>query len=81
MARVLARPIKSQRDYKSAASVVHTIRQQPKRESDEEHRLQALIKEMEKYDDQDDDGDADGATEEIDGLPRRRWSDDGSERE
>ncbi len=81
MAKALARPIKTKRDYKGATSVANKIRKQTGREPAAERRLQALIDEMEKFDDQDDDGGSGDATEDIYGLPRRRWSDDTSDPE
>jgi hypothetical protein len=81
MAKAHARPIKNKRDYKGAANVANAIRQQSERETAEELRLQALIRELEKFDDQLDDGDDIDASADIDGLPRRRWSDDESDPE
>ena len=82
MAKSHARPIKTERDHKSAALVADEIRkQQPGHEPDAERRLQALIEAMEKFDDEGGDEDSSDATEDIDGLPRRRWSDDASEPE
>lgn len=73
MTKRLSRPIKTERDYKDAASVADNIRKQPEIEPAAERRLQALIDAMEKFDDQDDDtGDV---AEDIDVMPRRRWSD------
>jgi len=74
-----ARPIKTERDYKGAASAARTIAKQPDRESAAEKRLQSLIHEMEKFDAAEDD-DAPG-DEDSKGGPRRRWSDDNSEPE
>ena len=76
MAKAFARPIKTERDYKGAASVANKIRKQPECEPAAERRLQALIDAMEKFDDQDDDEGSSDATEDIYGLPRRRWLDD-----
>jgi hypothetical protein len=79
MAKRITRPIKSIRDYKGAALAANKLLVQAEQESAEERRLQALIKEMEKFDDQDGDGDdGDGADNSYE-LPGRRWSDDGSE--
>ena len=72
-----ARPIKTERDFKGAVSVVRTIAKLPDRESAAEKRLQSLIREMEKFDAADDDPPT-GTDEESNGGPRRRWSDDGS---
>ena len=71
-----ARPIKTERDFKGAVSVVRTIAKQPDRESAAEKRLQSLIREMEKFDAADDDDTPAIADEDSNGGPRRRWSDD-----
>jgi hypothetical protein len=76
-----ARPIKTERDFKGAVSVVRTIVKQPDRESAAEKRLQSLIREMEKFDAADDDDTPTIADEESNGGPRRRWSDDNSDPE
>ena len=74
-----ARPIKTERDFKGAVSVVRTIAKQPDRESAAEKRLQSLIREMEKFDAADDDDTPAVADEDSNGGPRRRWSDDNPE--
>lgn len=73
-----ARPIRSKRDYAQAAAVVDKLRNNVERESLAELRLQALIHEMEKFDDDMDDfGDAsDFAFEDEYDGPLRRWTDD-----
>jgi hypothetical protein len=71
-----ARPIKTERDFKSAVSVVRTIVGQPDRESTAEKRLQSLIREMEKFDAADDDDTPAVPEEDSHGRPQRRWSDD-----
>jgi hypothetical protein len=77
-----ARPIKTERDFKGAVSVVRTIVNQSDRESAAEKRLQSLIREMEKFDAADDDDDTPGIPEEDSrGGPQRRWSDDNSDPE
>ena len=75
-----ARPIKTERDFKSAVSVVRTIVNQPDRESAAEKRLQSLIREMEKFDVADDDTPA-VPEEDSHGGPQRRWSDDDPDQE
>lgn len=77
MARALARPIKTKRDYKHAASVASKAREQAEREPAAERRLQALLSEIDKFDDNDaeDEVEADAA-EDMDSEFRRRWSDD-----
>ena len=77
MAKALARPIKTKRDYHGAASAANKTRQQNRQEPDAECRLQALLNELEKFDDTQEEGDDFGDTaEDVDSLPRRRWSDD-----
>ncbi len=82
MAKVLARSIKTKRDYESATSVANRMREQGERETAEERRLQALLRQIEKFDgDEADDDDDDDIGYGIDGVPRRRWSDDSSDSE
>lgn len=77
MAKALARLIRTKRDYHAAIAAVMRLRDESARESVQEQRLQALLKEIEKFDTsgmaEDDDTDADDAAGEA---PRRRWSDD-----
>jgi len=74
----VVRPIKTKEDYSGAASVIEKIAGQPDRESVAEKRLQSLLKEMEKFDDDDDDS-ADGTSEDGYAGPRRRWSDESTD--
>ena len=74
-----ARPIKTERDFKGAVSVVRTIVNQSDRESAAEKRLQSLIREMEKFDAADDDDTPAVPEEDSHGRPQRRWSDDNPE--
>lgn len=76
-----ARPIKTERDFKGAVSVVRTIVNQPDRESAAEKRLQSLIREMEKFDPADDDDTPVDSEEDSNGGPLRRWSDDDRDQE
>lgn len=82
MAKALARSIKTRRDYHGATSVANKTRQQSGQEPEAERRLQALLREIEKFDEtqNEDDGFADAA-EDTDSLPRRRWSDELSDGE
>ncbi|MGQ0751170.1 MAG: hypothetical protein ACT4PS_11595 [Betaproteobacteria bacterium] len=75
MAKGLARTIKTKRDYRGAAAVASKLREQGERESAAERRLQALLHEIEKFDGENLEADADFA-EDVDSFPRRRWSDD-----
>jgi len=71
-----ARPIRTKRDYVQAGEAVKRLNQEFEGESAAELRLQALIREMEKYDNEADDFDTDYLDEFDNGGPRRRWSDD-----
>jgi hypothetical protein len=77
-----ARPIRTERDYMGAASVAKQLLKQPMRETTAELRLQALIKEMDKFEALNDDaaGPEDPDDDLYDG-PHRRWSDDSSDPE
>lgn len=81
MAKVLARSIKTKRDYERATSVANRMREQGERETAEERRLQALLRQIEKFDGDEADDDDDDIGYGIDGVPRRRWSDDSSDSE
>jgi hypothetical protein len=76
MARALARRIKTARDYKDAASIASKTLQQSEREPAAERRLQALLNEIEKFDNEGEEEDFADTTEDMDSLTRRRWSDD-----
>lgn len=73
-----ARPIKTRRDYKGAATVVRKISDQADRESAAEKRLQSLIKEMDKFDEVEDE-DPDLSSDGGYSGPRRRWSDESTD--
>lgn len=80
MAKALARPIKTKRDYHGAASAAKQTVERNGQEPAVERRLQALLDEMEKFDDaQVEDNDSGDGADEIEGLPRRRWSDESSD--
>jgi hypothetical protein len=78
MAKALARSIKTKRDYSGATSLASKLREQSGRETEAERRLQALLEELEKFDDEDSVEDDADVVEDIDSLPRRRWSDESS---
>lgn len=70
-----ARPIKSRRDFEGASRVVKKLSGQSDRDSAAEIRLQALLRELDKFEEPLDD--ADEIPEDIEySGPRRRWSDD-----
>jgi hypothetical protein len=79
MARALARPIKTARDHKNASAIASKAMKQAEREPAAEKRLQALLHALDKFDGEDGDEDYNDSAEDLDGLPRRRWSDDVSD--
>jgi len=72
-----ARPVKTKRDYENAAAVAKRLANQSDRDSAAERRLQSLLKELDKYDDLEDELGDDPADTSYSG-PHRRWSDNGS---
>jgi hypothetical protein len=70
-----ARPITTKRDYEGASVVVKRLSAQTRRDAAAKLRLQALLREIEKFDDTDDAASADSKDYDYLG-PRRRWSDD-----
>ena len=74
-----ARPVRTKRDYEGAATVVKRLSGQTRRDSAAELRLQSLLRELEKFDDQEDDAGADSLEAYDYSGPRRRWSDDGAD--
>ena len=72
------RPISSKRDFERASAVAKRLSGQPGADSAAELRLQALLREMDRFEETDDAA-SDDALEEYDYAgPRRRWSDDGA---
>jgi hypothetical protein len=71
-----ARPVKTKRDYEGVSAVVKRLSSQADRDSAAEERLQSLLRQMDQFDDLEDDVTADNP-EDYSG-PRRRWSDNGS---
>jgi hypothetical protein len=72
-----ARPIRTKRDYAGASAVVKRMSGQGERDTAAELRLQSLIRELDRFDDDvEDEPDADTPTEYDYSGPRRRWSDD-----
>lgn len=70
------RPIKTKRDYEGASGVVKNLSGQADRDSTAEIRLQALLRELDKFEEPEDDPDDDPSGEIEYAGPRRRWSDD-----
>lgn len=71
-----ARPIKSKRDFEHASKVAKRLSGQKNLDTTAELRLQSLLRELDKYDDPEEQAaDDDPADQDYSG-PRRRWSDD-----
>jgi hypothetical protein len=70
------RPIRTKRDFDGAAAVVKSLSTRSDRDSLAERRMQALLHELERYDEIEDEAEADSALEEGYPGPRRRWSDE-----
>ena len=75
MARAHARPIRTGRDHRHASSIATRMLKQTKRKPDAERRLQALLHEIEKFDGEEDLDDPIDPVEDVEAIPRRRWSD------
>lgn len=72
------RPIKTRRDFEGASAAVKRLSGELQRDSAAELRLQSLLRELDKFDDADDEA-GDVPERDYDSAgPRRRWSDDGS---
>ena len=71
------RPIKTKRDYEGASAVVKGMSGQNDRDHAAELRLQSLLRELDKFDNSEDDDTSADSPEDY-GHPelRRRWSDD-----
>ncbi|HKW37787.1 MAG TPA: hypothetical protein VJO54_08265 [Burkholderiales bacterium] len=73
-----ARPVTTRRDFENASAVAKRLSGQADRDSAAERRLQALLKELDRYEDLEDE-DSDDDEELRYSGPRRRWSDNGSD--
>lgn len=74
-----ARPIGNRRDFESASALAKRMSGLTERDSAAETRLKSLLRELDKYDETEED-EADAAQDDYDSdsaEPRRRWSDDG----
>lgn len=73
-----ARPIRTKRDFERASTVAKRLSKQSRLESTAELRLQSLLRELDKFDDPEE-NEAENDPEDYDySGPRRRWSDDAS---
>jgi hypothetical protein len=70
------RPIKTKRDYDRALSITQRLLAHPNRDTVEEKRLKALLAEMDRYEEVEEDTDDGLSDDALYGGPRRRWSDD-----
>ena len=73
-----ARPIKTKRDYERASTVVKRISGQSGLDSTAELRLQSLLRELDKFDDPEENASENNPEDHDYSGPRRRWSDDAS---
>jgi hypothetical protein len=73
------RPISSRRDYEGASALAKRMAGETQRDSAAELRLQALLRELDKFDDTEEEDAGDDSAKDFDSSgPRRRWSDEGS---
>ena len=73
-----ARPVRTRRDYESASAVAKRLSKQSDRDSAAELRLQSLLKELDRYEELEDDNTDEPGDLSYSG-PHRRWSDNGSD--
>ncbi|HEY7674284.1 MAG TPA: hypothetical protein VH867_03580 [Burkholderiales bacterium] len=74
-----ARPIRTKRDYERVSAIARQLSGRDDRDSAAELRLQSLLRELDQFDDSEEDTDP-GLPDDGDYMgPRRRWSDDGSD--
>jgi len=73
-----ARPVRTKRDYERAASVAKRLSGQADRDSAAELRLQSLLRQLDEFDDLEDEVSADDPADYPYEGPRRRWSDNES---
>jgi hypothetical protein len=73
-----ARPIKSKRDYERASTVVKRLSGETSLDTAAELRLQSLLRELDKFDEPEEDTSENNPGDYDHSGPRRRWSDDAS---
>ena len=74
-----ARPIRTKRDFERASTVAKRLSSQADRDSAAELRLQSLLRELDKFDEVEDEAGADDPADyAAHSGPRRRWSDNGA---
>jgi hypothetical protein len=75
------RPIKTRRDYEGATALVKRLSDAKEQDSAAELRMQALLRELDKFEEPEEDDDGEVSTEYDYSGPKRRWSDDGADSE
>jgi len=70
-----ARPVRTKRDYERASSVAKRLSSQADRDSAAELRLQSLLRQLDEFDDLEDEAIADDPADYPYSGPRRRWTD------
>ena len=70
------RPIKTRRDYEGASAVVKQLSARTGQDSAAELRLQALLRELDKFDNTEEEDASDAPAEYEYSGPSRRWSDE-----
>ena len=75
------RPIKTRRDYEGATALVKRLSSAKEQDSAAELRMQALLKELDKFEEPEEDDGEEGSADYDYSGPRRRWSDDGADSE
>ena len=73
-----ARPVRTKRDYERASSVAKRLSGQADRDSAAELRLQSLLRQLDEFDELEDEASADDPADYPYEGPRRRWSDNES---
>ena len=73
-----ARPVRTKRDYERASSVAKRLSGQADRDSAAELRLQSLLRQLDEFDDLEDEVSVDDPADYPYEGPRRRWSDNES---
>jgi hypothetical protein len=71
-----ARPIRTKRDFEGASKLVKNLSGKADLDSTAEIRLQALLQELDKFEESQEEADDSSADDIEYGGPRRRWSDD-----
>jgi hypothetical protein len=74
----VVRPIRTRRDFEGASHVAKRLADQAERDSAAEARLQALLRELDRFDEVEEDPQAEDEDYDYAG-PRRRWSDESND--